>query len=307
MIKINNIETDIADHCNLSCKNCSHHSPYAVKGFYSIEDFKKDVNTVSKSVNCNWFKLLGGEPLLNKTFYEYSKILKDSNICDKVALFTNGILLGKYKKELYKDFDCIVVSRYPGSENYKKLILKNIDDLKNYVKIIHNYYDEFEEQEFLQKNDNKKLVQDIYDRCKLRYECNTIYKGYFFKCIASQRKGDFLKSNGIVDNKLFDKNTDGVNIHSKDFLSKFLKYYYSDKPLYACQYCTGSCGKDVPHESKKNKNIPYKIEDILSIDKLKEPPIKLLNNIQFLQPNIKTRSIDYQTIVDNDGILHIKE
>ena len=307
MIKINNIETDIADHCNLKCKNCSHHSPYAVKGFYSLEDFKNDVNQISKKINCNWFKLLGGEPLLNKNFYLYSKILKESEICDKVALFTNGLLLGKFDKKLYKDFDCIVVSRYPGSENYKNLILKNIEKLKDTVKIIHNYYDEFEEQEFLQKNANKKLVQQIYDRCKLRYECNTLYKGYFFKCIASQRKGDFLKSNGIIDEKLFDKNTDGVYIYDSNFLSNFIKYYYSDKPLYACQYCTGSCGKDVPHEREKNKNIPEKIDKILSKEKLLLPPLKIENNIQFLQPNIKNRSISYETVIDNDGILHVKE
>ena len=307
MIKINNIETDIADHCNLKCKNCSHHSPYAVKGFYSIEDFENDVNQISKKINCNWFKLLGGEPLLNKNFYLYSEILKKSKICDKVALFTNGILLGKFKKELYKNFDCIVVSRYPGSENYKNLILKNIEELKDTVKVIHNYYDEFEEQEFLQKNTNKKLVQQIYDRCKLRYECNTLYKGYFFKCIASQRKGDFLKSNGIIDKKLFDKNTDGVYIYDSNFLSNFIKYYYSDKPLYACQYCTGSCGKDVPHEREKNKNIPKEIDKILSKEKLSLPPLKIENNIQFLQPNINSRSISYETVIDNDGILHIKE
>jgi organic radical activating enzyme len=307
MIKINNIETDIADHCNLKCKNCSHHSPYAVKGFYSIEDFKNDVNQISKKINCNWFKLLGGEPLLNKNFHLYSEILKESKICDKVALFTNGILLGKFNKKLYKDFDCIVVSRYPGSENYKNLILKNIEELKDTVKVIHNYYDEFEEQEFLQKNTNKKLVQQIYDRCKLRYECNTLYKGYFFKCIASQRKGDFLKSNGIIDKKLFDKNTDGVYIYDSNFLSNFIKYYYSDKPLYACQYCTGSCGKDVPHEREKNKNIPKEIDKILSKEKLLLPPLKVENNIQFLQPNINSRSISYETVIDNDGILHVKE
>lgn len=305
VMKISNIETDITDHCNLSCADCSHHSPYITKGFYDINQFERDINTIAHRVQCEWFKILGGEPLLNTNIEQYIDILRSSGICNKIAIFTNGTLLHRVSIDTFKDVDCVVVSRYPGTGKYKNLITTNVERLREHVDVIHNYYDTFEAQNFLTVNDSVELVQQIFDRCKLRYECNAIYKGYFYKCIACQRKGQFLSKHGVNDLKLSDPAVDGISIYADNFTEQFIKYYYSNEPLYACRYCTGSSGRDVAHSNKLTKPSTA-VNDVICKDKLKLPPVCESQSISFLQADIisRTTSVSGREFIDNDGLSH---
>jgi len=303
-VNICNIETDISDHCNLKCANCSHHSPYVTKGFYEIEQFKNDIDKASDYLSCNWFKLLGGEPLLNTHIFDYVNHLHVSEICKNIAIFTNGILLNKVSAELLTSVDCVVVSRYPGNETYTKLVKDNIEYAREHTRVIHNYYDKFEAQEFTNKNTDQDLIKKIFDRCKLRYECNAIYKGYFYKCMACQRKKDFLRANNLDSKDVTDPGVDGVKIDSPNFHEKLIKYYYSDTPLNACAYCTGSSGKDVPHVNKLTKPAE-KIQEVVDMNKLNTPAIHETDDIKYLMTPItgKRRNI-VRKFKDNDGLEH---
>ncbi len=303
-MNICNIETDITDHCNLTCSNCSHHSPYVTKGFYDIKQFQHDIDKSSEFLSCNWFKLLGGEPLLNESISEYVTHLRRSDICKNIAIFTNGILLNRVSVDLLMSVDCVVVSRYPGNTSYTNLVKKNVDQARKHVKVIHNFYDKFEAQEFTHENDDKELVKKIFDRCRLRYECNAIYKGHFYKCMACQRKYDFLKANNIEYNILSDPSVDGVAIHEPEFTKRFMKYYYSDVPLAACRFCTGSSGKDVAHINKLQKPEQF-VTDVVCPEKLKQPPVsqtKDFNKI-FSTPTNKLNK-SFEEFIDNDGVVH---
>jgi organic radical activating enzyme len=304
-MKICNIETDITDHCNLTCAECSHHSPYISKGVYPLDQFEKDVNTFAESVQCEWFKILGGEPLLNRELSSYIDALQTSGICKKIALFTNGTLLHRVDPQVFQHIDCLVVSRYPGSDKYTEHVRSNVEKFRDILPVVHNYYDMFEAQNFLEANESPELVQQIFDRCKLRYECNAIYKGKFYKCMACVRKEEFLGKYNVRDEKL-SSTGDGISLYGENLTRRFLEYYYSTTPLAACRFCTGSSGKDIPHS---NKLTPPKacIHDVVCPDKLRGPPLHQTAGINNIRSNIITRSpaVSSQTFTDNDGLDHI--
>lgn len=298
MIYINNLESDITDHCNLKCENCSHHSPFIKRGEYSIEEFEKDISVFSKYVNSEWYKLLGGEPLLNIKLQQYIDIIKQYGISKKVAIFTNGTLLEKVDRQVLESVDCISVSVYPT--RYKPDILDAVNKLKSQIKttFIVNEINTFEQQDFLQENTDKKLLSYIWDNCKIKLECNAVYKGYFSKCMTSFRKKEFLKKFNIDVN--FDPNVFGCDIHRDDFKRRFLEYYYSNKLLDPCRWCTGSSGRDVLHKQISNNYIPSNnIADIIDIDRKIN-----INDPQFSKPDIITRKLKVKSFVDIDGIHH---
>jgi len=298
MIYINNLESDITDHCNLKCENCSHHSPFIKKGEYDVEEFERDIKAFSKYVNSEWYKLLGGEPLLNKKLQLYIDTIKRYNISKKIAIFTNGVLLEKVDKQVLESVDCISVSVYPT--RYKADIQAIVRELQSQIKttFLVNEVNTFEQQDFLQENTDKKLLSHIWDNCKIKLECNAIYRGYFSKCMTSFRKKEFLKKFNVHTN--LDPNIFGCAIHQEDFKRRFLEYYYSNKMLDPCRWCTGSSGKDIQHSQVASNYVPSNsITEIINIDRKIN-----INDPQFCKPSIITRTLNVKSFVDIDGIHH---
>lgn len=300
MLTISNIETDIADHCNLACSHCSHHSPFIRPSFYQLEEFERDINILKNYVRCDWFKILGGEPLLNRNFKQYIDAIRRSNISDNIALFTNGVLLDKIDHASLDELDCLYVSIYPTK--YQKRVIESIQRIKNSMPglVIHTrYVDTFEAQEFLAKNTNEKLVNRIWNACKIRYECNAVYRGYFIKCMTSYRKEQFLKRVGQSSDEL-NKDSYGCSLVGPELKTRLFNYIFSNTPLTSCSWCVGSCGKDVKHEQRSDLiNIPATVNDVLDFDKLGKP-----HEVYLKPPSIFTRQAGYKTYVDIDGITH---
>lgn len=301
MIHINNIETDIADHCNLSCKHCSHHSPFLSPSFYKVEEFRRDINTLKEHVRCDWFKILGGEPLLNKNLVDYIDIVRECGISENIALFTNGILLDKIDSTVLSKLDCLYVSQYPTK--FEDRVVRNIERVRETIPrllIYTNKIRSFDTQEFLEKNTDEKLVNRIWNACKIRYECNAVYKGYFVKCMASLRKTTFLKVNNALKQDI-GLDEYAVSLSEPNLKSRLLNYIFSNEPLAPCSWCTGSCGKEVPHEqtNTQNKNLDTCISDVLDYSKLDAPREQHLK-----MPSLLTRKLEYKTFVDIDGITH---
>jgi len=311
MIIISSLETDVADHCNLKCKHCAHHSPYLSRSFYSVSEFEKDIKSASAVLHSEWFKVIGGEPLLNKDLFQYIEIIKKYNISDNIAIFTNGILLDRVGDNVLDSINVLSVSEYPLTPILNEKIKSNILNVrKSYpnLTVIHNYYDTFDAQEFTKKNDDGQLVKKIWDRCKLRFECNTIYRGYFSKCIVARRKRDFLLEANCVEDydALNTLESDNCNLHTPNLRERFLKYYFSDTPLDTCKWCVGSCGKSVPHRQNTDRHIEHNtISDVIDVDAINKPSLITQDRYPHVSPI--TRQPKYSTIVDSDGIHHVKK
>ena len=71
------LESNLIDACNLNCKACTHFaSLFNRDEIYSIDEFTRDIQAISDSVDVQIFRLLGGEPFLLKILTSISILLE---------------------------------------------------------------------------------------------------------------------------------------------------------------------------------------------------------------------------------------
>ena len=261
MLTIPYLETEIVNHCNLACMECSHHSPYMKHGGYPIDEFTRDVNQLSRVMRVKKFRLLGGEPLLVENLIDYITALRQSGLAENIGICTNGILLRKVDKKILDQLDILEVSFYPVDPPIREVIENNIARLmefdRNKIKVYPINQFRLTSQVF--ENPDKALVKNIWDDCWVKEKTNAVYRGYFFKCLTSQRKGQFLKQmNGSCDPRLLKPETDGVSIYADDFPVNLIKYLASATPLVACNFCMGTSGKLIDHVQNHHNQITIK-------------------------------------------------
>lgn len=262
------LETELINHCNLACMECSHHSPYMDHGGYPIDEFTRDVNQMAKVMRVKEFRLLGGEPLLSENLIDYIIALRQSGLTQRIGVCTNGILLRKVDRKILDQLDILEVSLYPVAVPIKNVIETQISRLKEVDrhKIKVNQIDQFRLSSQVFENPDKALVKNIWDHCSIKEDAHALYRGYYFKCLVSQRKGPFIKQmKGSCEDKLLHPETDGVNIYADDFPTNLIRYLTAAAPLYACNWCMGTSGKLVAHvQNQHNQNMIKDLEELRS-------------------------------------------
>jgi organic radical activating enzyme len=237
MVYISRVECDVVDICNLRCKNCAHFADIYRKNIYSFEEFKKDITLLSKSLHIEEFYLMGGEPfLLGDKLIEYVNFIRETKICDKLGINTNGILLKKFSY-IINSFDTIVISIY--EHKHKQDILDWIEKNKNLysnTKFIIRIIDEF--VKVFDENNPKLTKEQAYlswKNCDCKSSCNFIYKGKYYKCAQSIKIFDLLNHLNIKHE--VDLNNNGVNLSDDNLEEKMENFIKSDFMLDACNYC----------------------------------------------------------------------
>src|SRR5207245_9519566 len=86
MSVINNYhcEITVAQHCNLSCRACTHLSPLLSKDFVDPETLRSDLTTIAKYYHTRYALLLGGDPLLHPHFVSIILVFRDPGLSDIV-------------------------------------------------------------------------------------------------------------------------------------------------------------------------------------------------------------------------------
>lgn len=237
IIQVNNVESDIADHCNLSCAGCNHGAPFFRPGFYNLHDFKKDITALAPVLHVKSWYLLGGEPLLNPRVLDYAKFLRASGVCDNIDLWTNGLLLPKVGEiELFGMLNRLVISKYPGV-NYAPLdAWLAATELPCKVQILN--YGSFKPS-ILNTQQSEQEAREVFDTCMPRRACHQVCRGTYYLCPESLRLPVLV---GRPDMK------DGCNLHEEN-LGERLRDHLAEKrePLASCRFCRAYSCETQPH------------------------------------------------------------
>ncbi|HHW11940.1 MAG TPA: radical SAM protein [Firmicutes bacterium] len=278
------IEYNLTEHCNLRCANCDHSANMLPKKFATIEQFKKDLEALSEVLHVQELKLLGGEPLLHEQVVEFVKLAREIKIADRIVLLTNGTLLKKAPKELWKLLDGIWISLYPGIKySFDDEYLQRLSDEYN-LWIWKKETPQFVQVLLNKRNDNPKLVNFIYQMCldAHTYSCHTVHEGYYYKCAPAAFMKKRLEMLGVE----YSDKMDGVPIHNNPNLKRdLMNYIYSKTPIAACSYCLGSLGKFHECKQLKPKEILKALQE--SHDNVEE----LLNTSYILPSSITNPSM----------------
>jgi organic radical activating enzyme len=243
MSVINNhaCEIAVAQHCNLSCRACSHLSPLLSKDFADPETLRSDLKTMAKYYHTKYTQLLGGEPLLHPNILSIIAVVRESGISDHVGVWTNGLLLWKMSDEFWKAVDGVTVSVYPGKEMTPKQVRTCHKKARRHGTILWmSIADEFRQSHSEVGTQDISLIKKLYRTC-LRKR-HTIEKGFFFKCPSSV----FLPR--VLNTKFRSPQIDGIKIvDSPSFREELRTYLESPHPLASCKHCLGSVGKKISH------------------------------------------------------------
>jgi organic radical activating enzyme len=245
MIQKQYFEHVLTDHCNLRCENCSMHSPFLDDAFSNLECFKRDLEKMSKVVEIETFRFIGGEPTLHPQIIDFVKAVKESGIAKKVSVCTNGVNIKALSDEFFLAVDIVDISVYNETGidysdmfwflRKKRISLNESFEFKQtpYVGFINMYSNEKPDTE---------TVQKIYDNCINKNTCHSFKDGKYYRCSVTITKNKYLKNMGIdVDTDFLE--TDGLSLDSDNLEESLKEYLTNTVPLKACEYCKGTSGQ----------------------------------------------------------------
>lgn len=131
MLTLNYAEFYITNVCNLTCVGCNRFNDTNFKGWQRWEDYKDIYTQWSKHLKLNSMAIMGGEPLLNSSFYQWLSGLTALWPKAKLEIATNGFTLPKNKK-LYSylvENKLIKLSVSVHNKEHKKIITGYVEDL----------------------------------------------------------------------------------------------------------------------------------------------------------------------------------
>lgn len=237
---IDRIEYSITDQCNLNCAYCCHYAPIADKYFVDVQQFKSDIERLSKLTDegryLGTLGILGGEPLLHNDFIELCTFARKMLPFSRIRVTTNGLLL-KYltKPELciLRRFDIeILISKYRETDNFDEMA-----KLLEEYKIVYKFCSNNELVTFTKfcldetGSQNAKISHNQCDLWQGYYTCHELRDGMLYPCSQIARVDTLNKRFNL---NLPDKLSSAINIYEATLedLVNFLS-----KPVIHCKYC----------------------------------------------------------------------
>jgi hypothetical protein len=225
-------EYHLADHCNLSCKCCSHFSPIREKQFANVEEYKRDLQQLQKLfANVLHIELLGGEPLLHPQVVDFLTASRNYFPKAEIGITTNGVLLSKMPESFW---DACKVCRaiiyytvYPPFQNKQSELeqlakSKGVKMLINQANTFHNFYN---------KNGDTN-VEAAFKKCRSRFYCPMLRDGKIYVCCLSCNIRIFneqynlqIPDNGFIS--IYGENVSGWQVIDR-----------LNKASPTCRYCT---------------------------------------------------------------------
>lgn len=259
---LNDLEVDLWEVCNLRCSQCTHASPFFTNDDerYSYESFERDLKKLNEIAHVKAFRVIGGEPLLNKNLLSFLKLIKSVDICDRLALFTNGLLLNFVDQGIFTCIDRLGVCVYNLNDYDLKTIEINVRTVKEKfpnLDIVTNRLGYFSKYHIVEKNNDENLVKKIYDNCYYSWGHSgvSMFNGRIYRCPMSRKKYKYLKSHQSLVKDGFDylKSSTQDSIELNDSLTPEMLNEFLDKntPLEGCKWCLGSSGKPFKHHQLK--------------------------------------------------------
>ncbi len=260
---LKSLDVQITERCSLKCSNCSNLMQYYKNPknsemevmFKSIDRFMRSIDEIYE------FRILGGDPFMNKEMYKVVNKLKEYSKVKKIIVYTNGRIIPKGENlECLKDNRVIV-----DCTNYGKISNKHDEIVKLFDEqgILYSTFLTTQWQDCGRilpfQNRTEKENTFLFENC-----CNSdllsLLHGKLYRCPFS--------ANGVNIKAIPDDATDIVDLVDEkitiDELRKKIKYLTFDKKfLTACSYCNGRDFRTAPITAAAQSKKPLEYKEIV--------------------------------------------
>ena len=236
---IKHIDIVVTERCSLKCRDCANLMQYYQRPQNSdLNILFKSLDRMIQSVDRIYeFRVIGGDPFMNKEMYKVvNKLVKYKKV-EQVAIYTNAKIVPKDDNlECLKDKKVRLDITNYGDLSSKHEEIISLLDTRNipYETNISRLWDDIGTIKYEKKTD--KQLKELFGDCCAR-DIFTLFDGTLFKCPVSAH-GTKLKS------VPFDEKYDGINltdenISIKELRNKLINFHDNGKYVTACNYCKG--------------------------------------------------------------------
>ncbi len=239
IFNIKHMDVVITERCSLKCKDCANLMQYYERPQNSdLEILFKSLDRMMKSVDQIYeFRVLGGDPFMNKEMYRVVNKLTEYRNAEQVVVYTNAKIVPKGE-----NLECLKNKKVRLEiTNYGELSTKhdeiiavlNKHDIPYQTDLV-KLWDDIGSIKYEKKNHNQ--LKELFRDCCAK-DIFTLFDGVVYKCPVSAH-GTKLKS------VPYDSKYDGVdladeNISIKELRNKLKDFHDNDKYITACSYCKG--------------------------------------------------------------------
>lgn len=228
-------EVHVAEHCNLSCRDCLHFSPLAKEEFLDIDEYRKDCARLSELFDSEVERLylLGGEPLLHPNLVEIMKISREAFRYGQIGIITNGVLLPSMDDAFWaacKEYRIEVMpTKYPVTVDYDAVEKR----AKQEGVFYHPHADKMPRMlrtPLSLKGDQP--VERNYYACNHSNNCLTLRHGRLYTCEIAAH-AHHLKKHFDLNISVSERN--GIDIYAVNSPEELMEKL--TKPIPFCRYC----------------------------------------------------------------------
>lgn len=228
------IEYEVARHCNLKCKGCTHFSDLEKQQtFGDVDIFKADIERLKELFwGIRIIRLLGGEPLLNPEFPKFYRIARETFQDAKIQVVSNGLLIPRIEEEILDEMRGLQIefdiTQYVPTSKVVDQIRDKLDQ-KNVRYHISTLVETFFDRNNFKGNSN---IKESFAGCTSK-GCHFLYNGRLAVCPRPFTFKRVKDEYGIDDNIL---ERDIIDIYGDDINGEYLNKRM-DVPAETCRYC----------------------------------------------------------------------
>lgn len=230
------VDVMVGTACDLRCVGCSNGMglPGMHLQVFPFERVAADITAAARVMHAEIACLLGGEPLIHKRIVDLMRHTRESGLCDRVRVLTNGIRLHRMGDDFWAELQDLKISIYPGKTPPEALELASARqrahgfDLSVYdvaadpFRAVHT-----------REPRSPESAQQTYDGCWYKTFTRKIEQGHFYRCCTSPSISQTLMA--------LPPDADGIPL---DGLTPAALQTFLDRLTYmnACTRCHGNMG-----------------------------------------------------------------
>ena len=264
IVNLKCIDVTVTERCSMKCKDCSNLMQYYVKPKNAeLEPLFKNLDKLMKCVDWIYeFRVLGGDPFMNKELYKILNKLSEYKNAGNIVIYTNATIIPKNENfEVLKNKKITLeITNYgPALSRKHDELVKSCNEAN--IKFRTRAAERWTECGTLKYYDrSKEELQRMFDNCCMRDVPAMMY-GVMYKCPFAANATN-LKAIPLKEEEVVNLNNEKYDIAT---LREKIKNFHNFKgPLTACSYCGGRDYKSkavVPGIQVK-KPLKYKVADV---------------------------------------------
>ena len=259
-LHIKTIDIQVTERCSLKCKDCSNLMQYYSRPqnsendvmFKSIERFMECVDYLDE------FRVIGGDPFMNKEVYKVINKLSTYEKNKKIVIYTNGKIVPKNENlECLKNKKVLVYITNYGKDSIAH------DALVDALKKENINYTTFKCTTWLDcgrimpySNKTEEALEDQFNNCCVS-DLTSLLHGKLYRCpfAANAVNLDAIPKNATDEVNLLDE-----SLSINELREQIKKLCYDKKYISACSYCNGRdyTVVEIPSAIQTRKPLQYK-------------------------------------------------